>query len=143
MGIPAHAYDSGRDQYRADVVVGAIMPDRCRHVLAIADADMFVPGMNFVFGLADPPRCRAVFALPRLRPTRYKAPPNGPLFLQRIVTEGIHELGHTWGLPHCRSRPCAMAFSNSVADTDLKSCRFCDHCQRLLRALAAGRGVSE
>ena len=139
MGMPTHAYDPGRRQYRADVVVDSVEVRGGSHVLAIADADMFVPGMNFVFGLADPPRGRAVLALARLRPEWYRGPPDAPLFLTRLVKEAIHELGHTAGLDHCRNRRCAMAFSNSLRDTDFKNARFCDRCQRRLRSPSSHR----
>jgi archaemetzincin len=40
-------------------------------VLRLVDLDLYVPDLNFVFGLADPPGRRAVIALPRLRQSFY------------------------------------------------------------------------
>jgi predicted Zn-dependent protease len=41
----------------------------------VANADLYAPGMNFVFGLADSDGRRAVISLARLRPEFYGSPP--------------------------------------------------------------------
>ena len=40
---------------------------------------------------------------PRLRQEFYGLEKNEQLFLQRVVKEAVHELGHTFGLGHCQS----------------------------------------
>ena len=56
------------------------------------------------------------------------SPPGGTLFLERAVKEAVHELGHTYGLGHCRDPRCIMYFSNTLHDTDLKGPGFCAAC---------------
>ncbi len=52
--------------------------------------------------------------------------------LERVVKEAIHELGHTYGLGHCRDARCIMYFSNSLLDTDRKGAAFCVNCRRMV-----------
>ncbi|HSB34140.1 MAG TPA: hypothetical protein VLG39_06770 [Nitrospirota bacterium] len=101
------------------------------------DADLYVPGLNFVFGEADVLAWIAVIGLPRLRQEYYGLEPDRNLFLRRAAKEAIHELGHTRGLGHCSDRLCFMHFSNSLPDTDVKEPIFCAACRNRLEA---GRG---
>jgi archaemetzincin len=39
----------------------------------------------------------------------------------RLQKEAVHELGHTFGLLHCRDEHCAMARSPSLRHVDAKS----------------------
>jgi archaemetzincin len=54
--------------------------------------------------------------------------PNPDRFLNRVVKEAVHELGHTWGLGHCDSPTCVMHHSESVEDADAKNEGFCRTC---------------
>jgi hypothetical protein len=90
------------------------------------------PGLNFVFGLADPSSRCAIISLARLYPEFYGQPRNPGLFKARAVKEAVHELGHLLGLGHCPDPACVMAFSNSLGDTDRKGPGFCAPCRELL-----------
>jgi len=131
---PRDAYDRRRRQYLSDVILsrlkGLDLPaDRW---LGVADLDMFTPGLNFVFGLASIGGKAALIALPRLRQEFYGLPPDEALFHERAIKEAVHELGHTYGLGHCRNRQCVMSFSNSLWDVDRKGREFCARCRRKL-----------
>lgn len=119
--LPREGWSRSRRQYLASALMALVpVPALGNRALGIADADLYAPGLNFVFGLADIEGRRAVISLQRLRPEFYGSPPGDALFLQRAVKEAVHELGHTYGLGHCRDPRCVMFFSNTLHDTDLK-----------------------
>jgi archaemetzincin len=127
--IPERAYRKGRGQYLASMmldVLKAINTSQDERKLGVIDADLYAPGLNFVFGQADPDYGVAIISLCRLR---QELPPDRKLFLDRTCKEAVHELGHTFGLVHCPKTRCVMHFSSSISDTDLKSMAFCSQCQ--------------
>jgi len=125
-------------------------------LLGITEADLFSPGMNFVFGIAN--RGRALVSSFRLRPEFYGQLENlmvfssaaGPpglaaenrtraVFQRRVLVEAVHEMGHALGLSHCEYPGCVMYFSNWIGDTDRKGPGFCFRCARTLeRQMATG-----
>jgi archaemetzincin len=74
----------------------------------------------------------AGIGLARLRQEFYGLKSDNSLFLERVVKEATHELGHAFGLRHCPRQKCVMFFSNSLADTDRKCRRFCNERTALL-----------
>ena len=129
---PDYAFDVHRVQYSAEAILAQLQAGKAERVLGVADLDLFVPQLNFVFGLADPFERRAIIALPRLRESFYGTRDDEVVFFARAVKEAVHELGHTYGLSHCRDRRCVMAFSNSLIDTDYKGQEFCAKCKNQL-----------
>jgi archaemetzincin len=98
-------------------------------MLGVAAFDLYVPGMNFVFGEARCPGHVAVISTRRLKPT----PQNQRLFRDRVLKEAVHEIGHTLGLKHCPDTLCVMHFSEHIGDTDRKSAAFCKDCRSDLK----------
>lgn len=90
--------------------------------ILVVDVDIYEPGMNFVFGIADRAMQKAVVSVWRLK---------GGRFEKRVETEVLHELGHLMGLGHC-AYPCVMAFSNSVNEVDMKRPHLCANCRKKL-----------
>lgn len=137
LGPPLPVLDEAlnprRQQYSAGAILAQLRPGQADRILGVVDLDLYVPELNFIFGLADSAGRRAVIALPRLRERFYGRPDDEALFLARAVKEAVHELGHTYGLGHCADRRCVMAFSNSLADTDYKGRTFCPRHQQQLR----------
>ncbi len=101
-------------------------------ILGITDHDLFVPGMNFVFGEAQLQGRAAIVSTHRLREEFYGLPPDPRLMFERTLKEALHELGHTYGLMHCPTPGCVMHASAGVGAVDLKKSRFCTNCQALL-----------
>ena len=136
MPEPDYAYDNKRKQYLSTAILNGIMEQKeyapYEKILGIVDHDLFVPDLNFVFGQAS--RKAAVISLTRLRQTFYHLPEDQNLFHQRVLTEAVHELGHTFGLEHCGNSRCVMFFSNSLMDTDRKGSEFCPSCKSKLHS---------
>jgi archaemetzincin len=123
------AYDAGRRQHVAAAVLRELTARADGLVLAVVDVDLYAPGLNFVFGQAEPGSGRAIVSTARLRPQAYGHVPNIELLRRRILTEAVHEVGHLFRLGHCANASCAMHFSNSLADTDRKGPGLCNACR--------------
>ena len=124
--LPSRAYDRRRRQHLSTALLDALAQARrpgWDRLLGVADVDLFVPELNFVFGEGDPIRGVAVFSLQRLRAEGEAS--GRELLARRAATEAIHELGHSYGLGHCGDAHCVMWFSNSLAETDRKGTRLC------------------
>jgi archaemetzincin len=126
----ARAYDPERKQYSSSKLLASLgKAEREERVVGIADVDLYVSRLNFVFGEADIGSRTAIVSLCRLRQEYYNLDPHEVLLLERTTKEVVHELGHTFGLEHCPNRSCVMHFSNSLADTDVKEVYFCAKCR--------------
>ena len=135
LPLPASCPE-GRSQYPGAPLLAALAaarPPGEEVILGVTGVDLTAPGLNYVFGLADPPSRCAVISLARLYPEFYGQPRDPRLFKERAVKEAVHELGHLLGLGHCPDPACVMAFSNSLADTDRKGPGFCKPCRERLR----------
>lgn len=101
-------------------------------ILGICKKDLYLANLSFVFGLASPKDQVAIISLARL------SDDNKKLFFARLGKEAIHEIGHLFGLDHCEDKLCAMSFSNSIGDVDIKKSELCPNCQKL-----AGKNVKK
>jgi archaemetzincin len=132
MPHPDYAYNKKRNQYLSTAILKTLMEQKeymaYGKVLGVVDQDLYVPELNFVFGEAG--QKAAVISLTRLRQEFYRLPQDQNLYHKRALTEAVHELGHTYGLGHCRNPHCVMFFSNSLTDTDRKGPEFCPECNR-------------
>jgi archaemetzincin len=119
------AYNAKRQQYNASNLLNYLINVMSRVgsnedvvSLWILSDDLYVAGMNFVFGVAHPGKA-AVLSTHRLDS------------LDLINKEAIHEMGHVFGLQHCTNE-CVMQFSNSVDEAKAKPATLCDRCRSLL-----------
>ena len=125
------AFDPRRRQFHSTRILAqlaALPAPPGTRTLGVADVDLFIPILTYVFGEAQLGGSAAVISAARLRPEFYGLPGDGALFYERCAKEGMHEIGHTLGLVHCPAWDCVMHFSNSIEDVDLKRPSWCREC---------------
>ncbi|NVM04403.1 MAG: archaemetzincin family Zn-dependent metalloprotease [Candidatus Helarchaeota archaeon] len=135
LDIPKSSYNSKRAQYYSSILLSYLKRSagtKFDLILGVIDEDLYVPQLNFVFGEAELNGNAAIISLTRLRQEFYGLPGNKNTFYQRTIKEAVHELGHVFGLHHCRNPGCVMFFSNSLFDTDRKEKHFCKNCLKKL-----------
>jgi archaemetzincin len=124
-------YDPGRDQYNSTGLLLQLIhetpPDTLK-ILGVTELDLFIPIFTFLFGEAQLKGVGALVSACRLHNQFYGIPENRELFKSRLLKEGIHELGHTFGLIHCFTLNCVMKSSTYVEEIDQKSLDFCRVC---------------
>lgn len=98
--------------------------------------DLFIPILTFVFGEAMLGGNSAVVSTYRLQEGFYGLADDAEVLLWRLKKEAVHELGHTFGLVHCREFECVMHSSRGIEEVDVKSSEFCEDC-----TIALGRNL--
>ncbi len=116
MEIPSWTYNTKREQYYAPALLSLLKE---KISVWIVDDDIFTDGMNFIFGLAEKGK-KAIVSAYRLGSS------------EMIEKEVIHEVGHVFGLFHCKNE-CVMQFSNSLMEAKKKPSWLCEECQKKLR----------
>ena len=151
-GLPApfDAADAGRFDLRVDACydrqrgqVDALClleqvpepPQGVVHV-AVLGADLFLPALTYVFGVASLGTGRALASWARLREEGEYGEP-GPVTVRRLLIEVVHEAGHGLGLYHCPVPDCPMHRSLWPESVDLKQVDYCPTCLASLKATVA------
>lgn len=132
----ATAYDNVRKQYNSTALLAQILRRReatDEKWITVVDVDLYIPVLTFVFGEAQFSGRAAIVSTHRLANQFYGLPRNDGLLLERLSKEIIHELGHTFGLYHCRQFECVMRSSTYVEEIDLKHTVTCPACQDIIR----------
>ena len=136
------AYDVSRKQYNSSALLAQILllpASAGEKILAVVDVDLFVPVLTFVFGEAQLDGTAGIVSSHRLANTFYGVEEDAVLRRERLGKEIVHELGHTFGLYHCRQFECVMRSSTYVEEIDLKRAEPCPACEAMLREkIAAG-----
>jgi archaemetzincin len=133
---PHFAFDAKRKQYLSIPVLGRVLQcadEGAEKIVGITDVDICVPVLQFVFGQAQLSGKAALVSIARLQQQFYGLPEDRGLLADRAKKETVHELGHTYGLVHCRNSLCVMHYSNSLREVDSRPLEFCDGCLDLLR----------
>ena len=136
MESPEYAYNKIRNQYNSKLILKHLLqecPTDTLRFIGVTSVDLYVPILEFVFGLAQIEGQCSIVSLHRLYPKFYNRPPNPNLVLIRLLKTSLHELGHTFGITHCRDRRCVMYSSTRIEHTDFKQSDFCLTCSELFR----------
>jgi archaemetzincin len=122
------AFDARRNQYYSTAILERVAQRGATwRILAVTPLDLFVPVLTFVFGEAQLKGKCAVVSWFRYADEQT---------MGRLIKEATHELGHTYGLRHCRDWECVMSSSASVERLDVKSADFCSRCLEAIRVEA-------
>ena len=128
---PGPAFDPKRRQYLATELMQRLLvpiPRPGERRIGVASVDLYLPVFTHVFGAAQLGGQVGIASVHRLC-TEYAGLPQGTgRTRERLAKEVLHELGHTFGLIHCRLPWCVMAASRLPDEIDLKDLRFCDGC---------------
>jgi len=122
------AYNSQRQQYNASMLLYELkkyVKNEFEILIGITDKDLYDYSLNFIFGEAY--INTAIVSINRFKTGEKK------LLYERTIKTIIHELGHIFGLDHCKNTNCVMFFSNSLVDTDNKSRNICGQCYQRMK----------
>lgn len=124
--IPETCFDKTRKQFNSTCILHLYNAEET--TLLITSEDIYAQSMNFVFGEAEIRGKRAIISYHRLQSQ------NEEIFKQRVLKEAVHELGHVFGLLHCKTSGCVMNFSSDVSEVDKKTLDFCPRCLKKLKS---------
>lgn len=125
------SFDKLRNQFNSSWLLNQlkiIKPPDADKILGLTEYDLFIPIFTFVFGEAEFNGPTAVISTYRFRNELYGLAPDKNIVASRLITESLHELGHTLGLRHCRETNCVMRPSSYVEEIDFKPAHFCKSC---------------
>jgi archaemetzincin len=133
--LPPESFMEPRNQYNAMVVMKQLahcLPKDALKILGVTNKDLCNPILTHVFGEAYMGGAAAVLSFFRLHQGDGSEFAARELFLDRVVKVALHEIGHTFGLPHCHAGRCVMRASNNLAELDNKLNYLCDYCELFL-----------
>ncbi len=125
-------YDPVRRQYNGNTLlqkVESLHTTDSVKVVGLLNVDLFIPILTYIFGQAILGGKSAVASSYRLNNEFYGMPADRTILSNRFRKEIVHELGHTFGLIHCKSPGCVMQSSTYVEDIDLKNEHLCPQCR--------------
>jgi archaemetzincin len=141
---PENANEPKRHQYQSvefmKLLARSAPPDTYR-ILGVTDFDLSIPMLSFLFGQAQLDGPVAVVSLFRLRQEFYGLAADDNVLRERTIKEVLHELGHTFGLVHCKEPQCAMSLATHIELVDTKREQYCTRCGlHLVDRFAAAEG---
>ncbi len=137
LPVPKYAYNPSREQYHSAAIlkrVEGMCASDWAAAIGVADVDLFVPEVPFIFGEADRSTRSAVISLVRLRPDMGSPDTRRELMIKRVSSEVTHQMGLIRGLAHCPNNRCVMFQSGTIQDTDKKGLQLCANCRKRLTA---------
>ncbi len=129
--LPATAFYPKRHRYIADsllVFLKQVKQDRFDKMLGITASDISIRKPTHanwaVMGLGYCPGKACVISSFRVKKTSQ----NRKQFIRRMIVLSLHELGHTFSLPHCTNQPCIMNDAEGKMKLDHTD-KYCTDCE--------------
>lgn len=136
--LPDYAYYKPRNRYKADSLIKFLkikIPKGCDFILGITGKDISTKDETHedwgVFGLGFLGGPSSVVSDFRLK----KSAKDKNHLQERLVKVVLHELGHTFGLPHCTSdKRCLMEDADgTIKSVDREEKYLCESCKKNYR----------
>lgn len=129
------AYSIERGQYYSTKIIQHLLPYSEKIIgkfLALVEVDLFIPVFTYVFGEAQLNGKVSLVSLTRLHEEFYSGISDEKILIERAIKEILHELGHNFGLIHCKDWNCVMHSSLGIEEVDIKGIDYCIKCKRLI-----------
>ncbi|MEJ5262534.1 MAG: archaemetzincin family Zn-dependent metalloprotease [Ignavibacterium sp.] len=126
------AYSVERGQYYSTKILQYLLPYSEKltgKLIALVEVDLYIPVFTYVFGEAQLNGKVSLVSLCRLHEEFYSGITDEKLLIERTVKEILHELGHNFGLIHCKDWDCVMHSSLGIEEVDIKGIDYCDNCK--------------
>ena len=141
--LPGSAYYPPRKRYRGERILQdleACGPARVTKIIGVMSRDLSATKREIydwgILGIAGLSRRAAVVSIHRL--ARHRA--QHALLERRLSQVATHELGHTFGIPHCPTPRCVMNDAcGSMRTVDRSSGKFCATCRRRMGGMLKER----
>jgi len=145
LPLPSAAFDQGRLQYSASRLLQhleALSLSPWKKMIAVLDADLFVPIFTHVLGEAQQAGKHALVSIYRLKTQGVDHPSGLSLLMERAAKVTLHELGHLYDLHHCTDPGCLMHFAGGLEDLDGALLDYCNYCRIYIRDALFRKGVT-
>jgi len=133
------SFSPERNQYYSTKIISDAIPFT-EHldgkIILIVGSDLFIPIFTYVFGEAQLNGKHSIVSLCRLHEEFYTGRTDDKLLFDRAMKEVLHELGHNYGLLHCKNWDCVMHSSTSVEEVDIKGGFYCKECKEKINLIS-------
>lgn len=134
VSLPSNAFLIPRNRYRAGSLLAygkSFNNGKYARILMITTADISIPKNGHaswgIMGLAEMGGGPAVISSARPKRTAESR----EHLIQQMLVLALHELGHTWSLPHCPQTGCLMKDAEGKMNLDWSD-QYCNSCAEIL-----------